>query len=188
MNRAHIGALSGLCAAILAYAPALAQEATSLPAVTVFSPSVANQAPAGAFAMPVSALRYEPLVDIEPRNQAEAQADVTVRGDTFENTGMQVGVLSIVDPQTGHYLTELPIAPEMLGAPSVLVGADHALETMNSTGGAVAYGWRPVSNAGFVSGALGDDGLRREEAYQGWAGQGPDQSHPGGLAPGKGGG
>ena len=48
---------------------------------------------------------------------AEAQSDVTIRGDTFENTGLQVGALSIFDPQTGHYLMELPVAPAMLGAP-----------------------------------------------------------------------
>jgi hypothetical protein len=146
--------------------------ATSLPPVTVYSPSVANQAPAGTFAMPVSALRYEPLVDIEPRNMAEAQSDVTIRGDTFENTGMDIGALSIFDPQTGHYLTELPIAPSMLGAPEILTGADHAIETMNSTGGAVAYDWRPITGAGFVSAALGTDGLDREEAYASFAGSG----------------
>jgi outer membrane receptor protein involved in Fe transport len=157
-----------LCAPLLR-----AQETTSMPQVTVYSPSVANQAPAGTFAMPVSALRYEPLVDIEPRNMAEAQADVTIRGDTFENTGLNVGALSIFDPQTGHYLMELPVAPIMLGAPEVLTGADHATETMNSTGGAVAYGWRPVGDAGFVSGALGNDGLERVELYEGVAGVGP---------------
>jgi hypothetical protein len=146
--------------------------ATSLPAVTVYSPSVANQSPAGTFAMPVSALRYEPLVDIEPRNMAEAQADVTIRGDTFENTGLQLGALSIFDPQTGHYLMELPVAPAMLGAPEALTGAGHATETMNSTGGAVAYGWRPIGNAGFATGSIGTDGLAREEAYQGWSGTG----------------
>jgi len=147
-------------------------EATSMAPVMVYSPSVANQSPAGTFAMPVSALRYEPLVDIEPRNMAEAQSDVTIRGDTFENTGMVVGALSIFDPQTGHYLTELPIAPSMLGAPQVLTGAAHAIDSMNSTGGAVGYDWRPVSNAGFVSASLGDDGLEREEVYQGFAGVG----------------
>src|SRR5476651_1456434 len=120
--------------ALAPFAPRLgAQAVTSLDAVTVFSPSVANQAPAGTFAMPVSALRYEPLVDIEPRNMAEAQSDVTIRGDTFENTGLQVGALSIFDPQTGHYLMELPIAPVMtLGAPSI-TGAEQATESMNST-------------------------------------------------------
>jgi len=151
------------------------QDATaSLPAVTVYSPSVANQSPAGTFTMPVSALRYEPLVDIEPRNMAEAQSDVTIRGDTFENTGLQVGALSIFDPQTGHYLTELPVAPAMLGAPGILTGESLAAEAMNATGGAVDYGWRPVGNAGFTSAALGNDGLEREELYEGISGAGAE--------------
>src|SRR5271168_1962871 len=114
-----------MLAAIAALArSARAQDAAaSLPAVTVYSPSVANQSPAGTFTMPVSALRYEPLVDIEPRNMAEAQSDVTLRGDTFENTGLQLGALSVFDPQTGHYLMEVPVAPSMLGAPQILTGA-----------------------------------------------------------------
>jgi len=149
-----------------------AQSEGSLPAVTVYSPSVANQAPAGAFAMPVSALRYDPLVDLEPRNTAEAQADITIRGDTFENTGLQVGSLSIFDPQTGHYLMELPIAPEMLGAPQVQTGAAFATDSMNATGGDVAYEWKPIGAGGFATAAIGDDGLSREEVYQGFAGKG----------------
>ena len=40
-------------------------------------------------------------------------------------------------------------------------------------GGAVAYAWKPVGNGGFISGALGDDGLQREEVYQGYSGTGP---------------
>jgi vitamin B12 transporter len=147
-------------------------DATSLPAVTVYSPSVANQSPAGTFTMPVSALRYEPLVDIEPRNMAEAQSDVTLRGDTFENTGLQLGALSVFDPQTGHYLMEVPVAPSMLGAPEILTGAGFATEAMNATGGAVAYSWRPVASAGFASAALGNDGLEREEVYEGVSGAG----------------
>jgi vitamin B12 transporter len=162
-----------LALALALCAPALHGQAEgSLPAVTVYSPSVANQTPAGTFATPVSALRYDPLVDIEPRNMAEAQADVTIRGDTFENTGLEVGALSISDPQTGHYLMELPIAPVMLGAPEIQTGADFATQAMNATGGAVAYGWKPVGTGGFASGAIGDDGLIREEVYQGYSGTG----------------
>jgi hypothetical protein len=44
---------------------------------------------------------------------------------------------------------------------------------MNSTGGAVAYGWRPVAGSGMASVALGNDGLEREEVYDGFAGSGP---------------
>jgi vitamin B12 transporter len=162
----------GVSALALGAAALRAQTEAYLPAVTVYSPSIANQAPAGTFAMPVSSLRYDPLVDIEPRNMAEAQADVTIQGDTFENTGLQVGALSIFDPQTGHYLMELPIAPVMLGAPEVQTGAPFAIDAMNATGGAVAYDWKQVGTGGFASGALGNDGLQREEVYQGYAGSG----------------
>jgi vitamin B12 transporter len=167
LTASRLTSLLALCAA-----PLLGQDVGSLPAVTVYSPSVANQDPAGTFAMPVSALRYDPLVDIEPRNMAEAQADVTIRGDTFENTGLQVGALSIFDPQTGHYLMELPIAPVMLGAPAVETGAEFATDSMNATGGGIAYDWKPIGTGGFASGAIGDDGLSREEVYQGYAGTG----------------
>src|SRR5690349_12581696 len=91
----------------------------SLPEVTIYSPRVANQSPAATFAMPVSALRYEPRVDIQGRNLAEAQADVTIRGGIFENTGFRLGGATLVDPQTGHYFVEIPVAPAMLGAPEI---------------------------------------------------------------------
>ncbi len=175
MRPALIASLRWLAALSAAAAVMRAQDAAvNLPAVMVYSPSVANQSPAGTFAMPVSALRFEPLVDNEPRNMAEAQSDVTIRGDTFENTGLQLGALSIFDPQTGHYLMELPVAPAMLGAPGILTGASHATDTMNSTGGAVSYGWRPIANAGFAAGSIGNDGLAREEAYEGWSAPGAE--------------
>src|ERR1051326_4588991 len=76
------------------------QGTVNLPEMTIYSPRVANQSPAGTFAMPVSALRYEPRVDLEARNLAEGQADVTIRGGIFETTGFQVGAVTLVDPQT----------------------------------------------------------------------------------------
>ena len=99
---------------LITVASACAQtEPVTLPAVTVYSSQVANQEPAGSFAMPVSALSYEPLVDVQARNMAEGQADVSIRGGTFENTGFSIGAVPIYDPQTGHYFAELPIAPAM---------------------------------------------------------------------------
>lgn len=146
-----------------------AQGAVSLPEVTVHSPRVANQTPAGTFAMPVSVLRYEPRVDIQGRNLAEAQADVTIRGGIFENTGFQVGAVSLLDPQTGHYAAEIPIAPALLTAPEVRTGAALALGATNATVGALSYGWRPVRTAGAAAVGAGEFGLRRAELYQGYA-------------------
>ena len=147
---------------------AAAQNApVDLPPVTVYSSAVANQLPVGTFAMPVSALRFEPRVDLQARNLAEGQADVTIRGGIFENTGFGVGAVSLTDPQTGHYYAELPIASAMLNAPVIVTGAEHALKTMASTVGAVSYGWRPVANRGSADFGVGNDGLWSAELYEG---------------------
>ncbi|MFM8335251.1 MAG: TonB-dependent receptor, partial [Opitutaceae bacterium] len=152
----------------LGAAPVPAASAVStLPGVVVTAPAVANLAPAGTFAMPVTALRYEPRIDLQARNLAEAQADITLRGGTFETTGYRLGALSLADPQTGHYLTELPLAPAMLGVPQVLAGAEAALGVSNATAGAIAQDWRPVSTGGFVSAGAGQFALRRAEIFAG---------------------
>ncbi|MEO5960157.1 MAG: TonB-dependent receptor, partial [Opitutaceae bacterium] len=85
--------------------------AVGLPSVTVYSPRVANQSPVGTFTMPVSTLRYEPRVDLQARNLAEGQGDISIRGGIFENTGFQLGSVTLLDPQTGHYFAEIPVAP-----------------------------------------------------------------------------
>src|SRR5688572_10916309 len=144
-----------------------AQPAVTLPATTVYSDRVANQSPAGTFAMPVTALRYEPRVDIHARNLAEGQADITIRGGIFENTGFQIGALTISDPQTGHYLAELPISPALLGSPEVQTGSALALGASNATVGAVHHGWRPIRSSGAASIGAGEFGFRRAEMYQG---------------------
>src|SRR5258706_16389652 len=118
-----------------------AQSAVGLPEVTVYSPRVANQSSAGTFAMPISALRYEPRVDIESRNLAEGQADVTIRGGIFENTGFQLGAITLTDPQTGHYFAEIPGAPAMLTTPEIVTCAGPANGVRNSNLGAIAHAW-----------------------------------------------
>lgn len=144
-----------------------AQPVATLPQVDVEGSRVANPSPAGTFAMPVTALRYEPSVDIHGRNLAEGQSDVTVRGGTFENTGLQIGAISPFDAQTGHYLMEVPVAVQMVSPPRVLTGDALALGPVNATAGAVVYGWRPVRTEGAVSVGGGEDRLRRGELYQG---------------------
>src|SRR6478609_2386782 len=96
-----------------------AQEMYVLPTLSINTDRVANETPAATFAMPVTALLFEPKVDVQARNFAEAQADVSIRGGIFENTGFKLGALGLFDPQTGHYFAELPIAPAMLSSPQV---------------------------------------------------------------------
>jgi len=112
-------------------------NARELPALTVMGQETANQRPVTTYETPISNLEFDPRVDMQSRNMAEAQGDLSIRGGTFENTGIQIGSATLMDPQTGHYTTELPIAPEMLGEPKILTGADNALRGFNSNAGTI---------------------------------------------------
>lgn len=156
-----------VCALVAAGAGLHAQPVLDLPAVVVLSPRIANQSPVTTFATPVSALRYEPAVDVQTRNMAEGQADISIQGGIFENTGMLIGGLTLLDPQTGHYLAEVPVPPVMLGAPEVRTGAANALGSLNVNVGTIAYAWREIPSAGLLAVGAGQHGFRRQELHQG---------------------
>lgn len=157
--------------AVAAATPAIWAEPADavLPELTVYSQRVANQAPVATFAMPVSALRFEPRVDVQARNFAEGQADVSIRGGIFQNTGFTLGAVTLFDPQTGHYFAEIPVAPAMLGAPQIVTGAQLGVNSTNATVGAVAHNWRRIRTAGAAMAGAGEYGLSQAEFYQGCA-------------------
>ena len=142
------------------------EEVYALPKYATHSEQVANQTPVAALAMPVSGLRFEPRVDVQERNMAEGQADVSIRGGIFENTGFKIGALGLYDPQTGHYLAEIPIAPGMLLSPKILTGAANAFAGFNAEVGTIAYGWRPIESRGEAAVALGNYATNRQSLYQ----------------------
>jgi hypothetical protein len=146
---------------------AAAEETYEFPKYTTYSEQVANQTPVATFAMPVSGLRFEPRVDVQTRNLTEAQADVSIRGGIFENTGFKVGGVSLYDPQTGHYLAEIPVAPAMLQSPVVLTGADNAVAGFNAEVGTVSAAWRSIEQRGEVAVGVGDYATNRQSLYQG---------------------
>lgn len=147
------------------------QPVGRLSELLVVSTRIANQSPAGTFAMPVSGLRYEPRVDLQARNLGEAQSDLTIRGGTFETVGIRIGGVSVLDPQTGHYVAEIPVAPEMLQPPEVITGAGLALSALNATSGAVSYNWRPIRSQGMLNVTVGDGDLLGSSLYQGYEGK-----------------
>ena len=138
----------------------------SLPTLYIDAQQTANTQPVATYESPVSNLEFEPRVDLQSRNLAEAQGDVTIRGGIFENTGFRVGSATLIDPQTGHYFAELPIAPEMLTAPTVLTGAQNALYGFNSTVGTIAYDWSRVTAGGSATLGGGDHDLNFQRLHQ----------------------
>jgi len=65
-------------------------SADLLPSLTIVGQQTANQRPVTTFETPISNLDFDPRVDMQSRNMAEAQGDLSIRGGTFENTGIQV--------------------------------------------------------------------------------------------------
>ncbi len=113
--------------------------------VSVYAKRVANEDPALTYAAPVSTLRFEPLVDLQERNSGEAQGDLAIRGGTFETSGLRLGAATILDPQTGHYLTEIPLDPFMLGTVQRVTGLDNAELGFNNGSGSVVWGFAPIT-------------------------------------------
>jgi outer membrane receptor protein involved in Fe transport len=143
------------------------EENSDIENITVNGSATANKQPVGTFVALVSNLEYDPRVDLQSRNMAEAQADVTIRGGIFENTGFRVGSATLLDPQTGHYFSEIPIAPEMLSEAYILTGADNALYGMNSSVGTVSFDWRPIATAGSVSIGAGNNNFALRRVHTG---------------------
>jgi vitamin B12 transporter len=135
--------------------------------ITVDGSATANKIPVGTFGSPVSNLEYDPRVDLQSRNMAEAQADVTIRGGIFENTGFRIGSATLFDPQTGHYFAEIPIAQEMLSDANVLTGVDNALVGINSSVGTVSRYWTRIKTAGSVSIGAGNGDLNLQRIHNG---------------------
>jgi len=157
----------------LASLPLLAQaESTqTLPTLYVDAQQTANIRPVTTYESPVSNLEFEPRIDLQSRNMAEAQGDVTIRGGIFEGTGFRVGSATLIDTQTGHYSAELPIAPEMLTRPDILIGADNALYGFNSTVGTISYGWSQITDGGSLTVGGGDHDLNFQRIHHGRTGQ-----------------
>lgn len=141
-----------------------------LPTLVINTQETANLRPVSTYETPVSTLEFEPRVDMQSRNMAEAQGDVTVRGGIFENTGFRVGSATLIDPQTGHYFAELPIAPEMLAGPTVLTGVDNALYGFNSTVGTLSYDWSKIEQGGSLTLGAGNSDFNFQRLHSAWTG------------------
>ena len=143
--------------------PVMADEAVTqsdeISEITVNAKRIANTRPAGTYASPATALRYDPLTELQSRGLAEGQADVTVRGGVFENTGFKLGAVTVMDPQTGHYVAELAVDPALMSAPGIYKGIDSAIEGFNSAIATVSYGYRTIEDGGSVSLGAGTDSL-----------------------------
>ena len=80
-------------------------------------------------------LRYAAGVETAPRG--EAQADLTIRGSTFNGVLVLVDGARFNDPMTGHFLSDFPVPLAEIGRVEVLRGPAAAVYGPDALGGVV---------------------------------------------------
>ena len=89
------------------------------------------------FNSPVDYLRLDPSVTLQERSPAGVQADLSIRGTTFEQTLVLVDGLRVNDPETGHLNLDVAIPLEAISRIDVLHGSGSTFFGSDAIGGAV---------------------------------------------------
>src|SRR5215475_4929177 len=84
-------------------------------------------------------LRADTSTYIEQRGAGGAQADISIRGTSFEQTLVLLNGLRINDAQTAHHNLDLPVPLDGMSAIEVLHGTGSTLYGTDAIGGVVDF-------------------------------------------------
>jgi vitamin B12 transporter len=82
-------------------------------------------------------LSYVPGLDVRRRGVGGVQADLSIRGSTFDETLVLLNGIKLSDPQTGHHLMNLPFDLNTIERVEVLRGSSARIFGQNAFAGAV---------------------------------------------------
>lgn len=82
-------------------------------------------------------LSYLPGIDIRNRGIKGSQADISLRGSTFEQVLVMINGVKINDPQTGHHSLNIPVPLESIERIEVLKGPGSRRYGQNALAGAI---------------------------------------------------
>ncbi len=82
-------------------------------------------------------LDYIAGVDVVQRGPGGVQADLSIRGATFEQTQILIDGIKVGDPQTGHHSLDLPLSLDDIERIEVLRGPAARLYGPNAFGGVI---------------------------------------------------
>ncbi len=102
-------------------------------------------------------LTYVAGVDVRQRGPGGVQADVSVRGGTFEQTLVLINGVKVSDPQTGHHQMNLPVTLDAIERIEVLKGPAARVYGQNAFAGAINIVTRVPDEPGVSAGAYGGD-------------------------------
>ena len=82
-------------------------------------------------------LRFEAGLQVTPRSAFGAQADLSVRGGTFNGVVVLIDGARFNDPQTGHFLSDFPVPLAEIARVEVVRGPDAAAWGPDALGGVI---------------------------------------------------
>lgn len=134
---------------------------------TLLSAGQISAVPATSFQ---DALEYSPGLDVQQRNENGIQADVSIRGGTFDQVMILLNGMNITDPQTGHHNLNLPIGINDIERIEILHGPGARLFGADAFSGAINVVTKSHSNEVFHGEVIGGNhGFIKTSASTGFA-------------------
>lgn len=128
--------------------------------------AVEPAAPAWSFA---DLLKQDSSVHIRERGPDGAQADLSIRGSTFDQVLVMINGVRVSDPQTGHHTLDLPLPFEAVQQVEVLAGAGATLYGSDAVGGTINFVTKkPESKELKLMSGIGEHGWNRLAASGGF--------------------
>ncbi|PKL79537.1 MAG: hypothetical protein CVV25_07685 [Ignavibacteriae bacterium HGW-Ignavibacteriae-4] len=91
--------------------------------------------------MPVNSvdelLRYIPGVEVQSRGMYGTQADITMRGGTYNQTLILLDGIRIGDPMTGHFNSNIPVSLSAIRRIEIIKGAGSVIYGADAVGGVI---------------------------------------------------
>ena len=121
----------------------------------------------------VDYLQLDPSIDMEQRGAQGVQADLSIRGSSFEQSLVLLNGLRVNDAQTGHHDMDLPLPLEAIARIEVLHGAGSTFYGADAMGGAVNFiTAAPVATEMRARIGFGNDGFNQQWLLGSFLGQG----------------
>jgi iron complex outermembrane receptor protein len=102
--------------------------------VTVIDGKIISQLPVNSLD---ELLKYTSSVEIQQRGPAGAQADIVIRGGTFQQVLVLMDGVKLNDPITGHFSAYMPIVPSQIERIEILKGPAAAVYGSEAVGGVI---------------------------------------------------
>ncbi len=104
-------------------------------------------------------LQFNSNIDMRQRGPHGIQADISIRGSSFDQVLILLNGVNLSDPQTGHYSLNLPVDRENISKIEILNGPSSRALGTNAYSGAINLVTSPIDSNEFkVSVAVGDYG------------------------------